>query len=47
MVTLDSEDYSSNWKFIYASTLLKHLNKIPDFEGETWRGISFDPNYKK
>jgi hypothetical protein len=44
VLSLDEAAFNKEWRLRYASTLLKHLNKIKIHEGDTWRGISYDPD---
>jgi hypothetical protein len=47
ILTLDQEQLIGEWRYRYASTLLKHLRKIEVFKGIVYRGINYDPKIEK
>ena len=47
ILTLDDNQFEKEWKMKYTSTLMKHLQNIPDFAGQTWRGVGYDPQISK
>ena len=47
ILTLDQEQLIGEWRYRYASTLLKHLRKIEVFKGIGYRGINYDPKIEK
>lgn len=47
ILTLDQEQLIGEWRYRYASTLLKHLKNIPSIEGIGYRGINYDPKIEK
>ena len=47
ILSLQRQSFDREWRLRYASTLLKHLQKIRLFVGNTWRGVSYDPCLSK
>ena len=36
----------NEWRYLYASTLLRHLDNINRYSGKVYRGVTYDPQAK-